>query len=404
MTEAWSLGATVRACWKCPFEAQSDVTAIAAGSYHFLALKNDGSVVAWGDNNESQTDVPFEAQSGVRAIAAGAYHSVALKSNGMVVAWGQDTFGQASVPGEALSGVAGIAASMYFSLAVKSNGSVVGWGNNNYGQSATPAPAQSGVQAVAAGLFHSVALKTNGTVVAWGLNDYGQTDVPSDLGTVTAIAAGGNFSVALFSLIPPVITAPPVSLTVTGGQSAIFSVAATGFPLFYQWRKNGTNLDGETGASLSLPFVHTNHAGAYTVVVGNALASLTSAPPAVLTVEAFPGQVVAWGNNDHGQTVVPVEARSGVTAIAAGGSHTLALKHDGRVLVWGDNTESQLNVPVAAQSGVTAIAAGVIHSVALKNYGSVVSWGYPCCGGGCNPWRPEAAWWQLPPAIFTRPP
>ena len=46
------------------------------------------------------------------------------------------------------------------------------------------------------------------------------------------------------------------------------------------------------------------------------------------------GEVLAWGDNDYGQTSVPVEARSGVTAIAAKGSHSLALK-DGKVLAWG---------------------------------------------------------------------
>jgi hypothetical protein len=58
--------------------AQSGVTAIAAGGYHSVAWKNDGSVVAWGYNFSGQTNVPMAAQSGVAAIAAGGYHTVAL--------------------------------------------------------------------------------------------------------------------------------------------------------------------------------------------------------------------------------------------------------------------------------------------------------------------------------------
>ena len=81
------------------------------------------------------------------------------------------------------------------------------------------------------------------------------------------------------------------------------------------------------------------------------------------------GQVLAWGYNGAGQTTVPAAAQSGVSAIAAGGSHTLALK-GGAVLAWG-NLDT---VPTEAQSGVSAITAGGEHSLALKN-GGVIAWG-----------------------------
>ena len=98
--------------------------------------------------------------------------------------------------------------------------------------------------------------------------------------------------------------------------------------------------------------------------------------PGASTAQAATADAVgAWGANDYGQTTVPVAAQSGVTAIAAGFSHTVALKNDGSVVAWGDNQYGQTTVPVAAQSGVTAIAAGGYHTVALKNDGSVVAWG-----------------------------
>ena len=75
-----------------PVAAQSGVVAIAAGGDHTVALKSNGSVVAWGVNNSGQRTVPVAAKSGVTAIAAGGSHTVALKTNGAVVAWGADNF------------------------------------------------------------------------------------------------------------------------------------------------------------------------------------------------------------------------------------------------------------------------------------------------------------------------
>ncbi len=85
------------------------------------------------------------------------------------------------------------------------------------------------------------------------------------------------------------------------------------------------------------------------------------------------GTVAAWGDDANGQTDVPT-GLSGVTAIAAGAYHSLALKSDGTVVAWGDDSYYQAHVP-AGLSGVTAVAAGAYHSLALKSDGTVVAWG-----------------------------
>ena len=164
-----------------PTDAQSGVSAIAAGDWHTIALKA-GTVLAWGGNPDGQCNIPAFANSGVSAIAGGYYHTIALK-DGAVLAWGagttlqkvseNDSFnsGQSIVPTAALSGVTAIAGGGYHTLALKNSGAVLAWGagtfiggpqqweNSNYGQSMVPAAAQSGVIAIAGGGFHTVALR-----------------------------------------------------------------------------------------------------------------------------------------------------------------------------------------------------------------------------------------------------
>ena len=227
-----------------------------------------------------------------------------------------------------------------------------------------------------------MALKNDGSVVAWGHNEFGQTDVPDEAQSgVVAIAAGSAHTIALVIPSAPIINTQPVSQTVNAGQSASFTVVARGYPLNYQWRKDETNLSGATDFTYHLGNAWFSDAGSYTVVVSNYLGSVTTAPPAMLAVNAAPpGSVVAWGENSSGQTSVPLAAQSGVVAIAAGGYHTVALKSDGSVLAWGADGDGQTDVPVPAQSGVRAIAAGGWHTVALKFDGSVVAWGYNAYG------------------------
>ena len=89
-----------------PLNAQgATFTRISAGNARNVALKSDGTVVAWGQNSLGQCDVP-SGLSGVIAIAGGGAHSLALKQDRTVVAWGEGgpgqsgwpNYGQAAVP------------------------------------------------------------------------------------------------------------------------------------------------------------------------------------------------------------------------------------------------------------------------------------------------------------------
>jgi hypothetical protein len=89
--------------------------------------------------------------------------------------------------------------------------------------------------------------------------------------------------------VAPSITTQPISQTVTAGQTATFSVLATGTaPLTYQWRKSGTNISGANANSYTTPATTTTDSGStFSVVVSNSAGSVTS-NSASLTVNSAP--------------------------------------------------------------------------------------------------------------------
>ena len=113
---------------------------------------------------------------------------------------------------------------------------------------------------------------------AWGVN--------FDYGNVNFTGRSLNLRVRLVrNSAAPSIATQPTAQTVTAGQTATFSVTATGTaPLTYQWRKNGTNISGATSSSYTTPATAIGDSGAvFTVVVSNSVGTVTSSS-AMLTV------------------------------------------------------------------------------------------------------------------------
>jgi len=102
--------------------------------------------------------------------------------------------------------------------------------------------------------------------------------------SVTSAAATLTVNAAT---VAPSITSQPSNQTVTAGQTASFSVAATGTaPLSYQWQKNGVNITGATAASYTTPATTTSDsASTFRALVSNTAGSVTSSA-ATLTVNA----------------------------------------------------------------------------------------------------------------------
>jgi len=88
--------------------------------------------------------------------------------------------------------------------------------------------------------------------------------------------------------VPPAISAPPQSRPAVPGETVVFSVLASGTTNFsYQWQFQGAAIAGATGSSYSVSNAQALAVGAYTVVVSNVVAAVTSAP-ALLTLQTAP--------------------------------------------------------------------------------------------------------------------
>lgn len=89
--------------------------------------------------------------------------------------------------------------------------------------------------------------------------------------------------------VPPSVATQPVSVTVSAGGLATFTVGAAGTaPLTYQWLKNGVNIAGANASSLTLNNVSIGDEGDYSVRINNAAGAITSTSA---RLRVFDGQI-----------------------------------------------------------------------------------------------------------------
>jgi alpha-tubulin suppressor-like RCC1 family protein len=386
----------------------TNVVAIAGGAFHALALRNDGTVVGWGENSIGVTGASGTRQLGptavfgfrtnaaiqipnlanVSAIGAGKGHSVAL-SNGCVYTWGDGGLGQLGnggwgvtdtpVKANTLNDIVNIAVTGGHNLALGSNGIVWAWGLGTAGQLGHGAgtncnvPIQvlnlSNVTAIAAGGYHSLAVSNN-EVWGWGLKDNGRLGVGGSGSQATPIRITNSLSYLVTN----------VSVSTTQVMNGIVT------NYIYDFVPSTNSSSGDSGPN---SFSVSNCIEYGIQVVGYTLATNLCS-------------VTTYTTNVSTNTM-----QGRVVAVAAGADYSLALTQDGRVFAWGNNGRGATGnggipgtatiVPTLVQNSTgTGCLTGVVaigvsrfdgeysvdgitqyyrHSMALLDDGTVVTWG-----------------------------
>jgi len=346
-------------------------SAVAAGGFHTLVLSSNGTAWAWGANAAGQlglgdndvrttptlieSDFEYNVFEDIDSVAAGLFHIIARKTNGTIWAWGKNDYGQlglgdtesANVPFNVgtdsdwlvVSGtnLSAVATGSFHNIGRKTSGTLWAWGWNYYGQLGlgdtiqrnTPTQIGTGSDwsAIAVGGCYAIAIKTNSILWSWGRNNHGQLglgDLDINRNTPTQIGTDSDWS------------------TVTAGSGHTFAIKTN--DTLWTWGSNshGQLSLGDTINRLFPTQIETN--SDWSVIAGSAH---------TIGVKAN-GTIWGWGWNLFGQlglgdninrnTPSQIGTGSDWAQVTAGSKHTLGLKTNNTLWAWGYNEYGQLGL------------------------------------------------------------
>ena len=389
-----------------PAKAEQPVTNpwIISNGYTTFYKKADGTYIGWGlnssgevavGNNENQLiPVSVPELSDIKEIVCvnGTYSFYALKMDGTVIAWGDNQFGQLGVgsytdqlipvqiPG--LTEISKVVTDGYTAYAITMGGDVYAWGRNNYGQvgnnrystsekNPVLLPELSNIRDIVCNGGVAYAIDSDGKVFAWGHANSGQI---------------GNNSWISAQLRPvEVIGLTGVDQIVTNGDTTF--ALCQGGQMVYGW---GANNYGQVGCSSSI--------NKRIPVLLSGISDVKELIIEFKTTYAIrsDGKLFAWGHNSYGQladgstsTKSYPQLISGIPTvkqIISNGYSTCVLCTNNSVYAWGYNSyggvgngliggSQKAPYKINSLRNTLKIAGEEYTFFAVKDDGTVYSWG-----------------------------
>ena len=365
-------------------DLDADVVEVYSNNYAFTALKSDGSVVAWGSSRYGgdNSKVAGNLGGGVKKVFSTDYAFAALKTNGSVVVWGHDSYGgnSSKVSRSLRSGVVNIFSTRRAFAAVKTDGSVVVWGHDTYGGKVGAVSSQlsSGVVTIVSTDQAFAAIKSNGTVVTWGNSDYGGSG--SSITGVKEVFSN-RYAFAALKKNDSVVTWG--DRRYGGNSSSVASSLSnkvkTVFAARYAFA--ALKLNGSV-----VTWGYDNYGGDSSGVarrLSSRIVKIFSTDYAFAAVKSN-GTVVTWGVADYGgESSVVLRDLIGVEEVFSTRRAFAARKKDGSVVVWGQDSYGGDSSGIRDDliDSVRDIVSTDYAFAALKDDDSVVTWGRSQYGG-----------------------